>query len=184
MPKALALTFQESTFFQEKKRPCEGCRRHSPLLFWKMINNDQRSMINDHWWSTINDHWWSMINMMINDQWSSMINDQWSMINDDQWWSMINWQWSSMINDQWWSMVNDRIGLGWFQKNLMILSLFGHVGVTFSWNVGHVGRCLGILRGRFRMVLGWFREKVPNMLKNTSFQICPGVFFQSRAAQN
>ena len=67
----------------------------------------------------------------------------------------------------------------------------GHVFVTcwsrqgnFSCFFGHVGRCLGILWGCFRMGLGWFREKVPNMLKNKSFQICPGLFFQSRAAQN
>ena len=26
----------KDVFFRKKKRPCEGCRRHSPLLFWKM----------------------------------------------------------------------------------------------------------------------------------------------------
>ena len=63
-------------------------------------------------------------------------------------------------------------------------SLFGHVGDTFSWILGCLGMCLGVLWGCFRTGLEGFLEKTPKMSKNKSFQICPGVFFQYRAARN
>ena len=63
-------------------------------------------------------------------------------------------------------------------------SRFGHAGDTFSSFLEHVGMCFGTLWGGFRIGLGRFREKVPRRSKNQSFQICLGVFFLSRGAQN
>ena len=56
----------------------------------------------------------------------------------------------------------------------------GHFFVIFgmSWDVSGSG--LGMFLDRFGMVL----KKCPTRLKNQSFQICPGVFFLSRGAQN
>ena len=62
-------------------------------------------------------------------------------------------------------------------------SLFGHflvmVGsLCFSHFLGHVGRCLGILWGCFRMGLWWFREKVPKRSKKQNFK-CVREYFSS-----
>ena len=40
-------------------------------------------------------------------------------------------------------------------------SFRGHFGVTFSSILGCLGMCLGVVWGRFRMGLGWFRKKMP-----------------------
>ena len=70
-------------------------------------------------------------------------------------------------------------GIGWSPVRFPAprRSFRGHFGVTFSSILGWLGMCLGVVWGRFRMVLGWFWKTCRTGSKNENFQKWPGVFF-------
>ena len=75
-----------------------------------------------------------------------------------------------------WSSDSESRGTEFDSRLVQVIlgALFGHVGVTFSSFLGHVGACLGMLWGCFRMGLAGFRRKVPRgskkLEKNYDFQ--------------
>ena len=78
-----------------------------------------------------------------------------------------------------WGVTFGRVGVTFGRVGLT----FGRVGVTFWSNLGCLGMCLGVARGRFRMGLGWFWKKCPARSENRNFQKWLGVFLLSRAAR-